>query len=39
MNKYIVKLAAEQRRRLEQLISSGQAPARKLMHARILLEG
>ena len=38
MNKYIVKLAAEQRRRLEQLISSGQAPARKLMHARIVLK-
>ncbi len=38
MNKYIVKLEAEQRGGLEQLISSGQAPARKLMHARILLK-
>ncbi len=35
---YIVKLEAEQRGGLEQLISSGQAPARKLMHARILLK-
>ena len=38
MSKSIVKLDAEQRRTLEQQISSGQAPARKLMHARILLK-
>jgi hypothetical protein len=38
MSKYSVKLEAEQRGGLEQLISSGQAPARKLMHARILLK-
>lgn len=38
MSKYIVKLDAEQRGGLEQQIRSGQAPARKLMHARILLK-
>lgn len=38
MSKYIVQLDAQQHRRLEQLISTGQAPARKLMHARILLK-
>jgi hypothetical protein len=38
MNKYIVKLDGEQRHQLEQLIRSGEAPARKLMHARILLK-
>ena len=38
MSKYIVKLHAEQRGTLEQLISSGQASARKLLHARILLK-
>ena len=38
MSKSFVKLDAEQRRTLEQQISSGQAPARKLMHARILLK-
>lgn len=38
MNKYIVKLDAEQRAGLEQQIRSGQAPARTLMHARILLK-
>ena len=38
MSKYIVKLEAEQRGGLEQMIRSGQAPARQLMHARILLK-
>jgi transposase len=38
MSKYIVKLDGEQRGGLEQLIRSGQASARKLMHARILLK-
>ena len=38
MSKYIVKLDADQRGGLEQQIRSGQAPARKLMHARILLK-
>jgi Homeodomain-like domain len=38
MSKYNVKLDREQREGLEQLMKSGQAPARKLMHARILLK-
>lgn len=38
MNKHSIKLSQEQRQSLEQLISRGQAPARKLMHARILLK-
>ncbi len=38
MSKYIVKLDTEQRHGLEPLIRSGQASARKLMHARILLK-
>ena len=38
MSKYSVKLEREQRDGLEQLMKSGQAPARKLMHARILLK-
>jgi transposase len=38
MSKYSVKLEREQRGGLEQLIRSGQASARKLMHARILLK-
>ena len=35
---YEVTLSQEQRHVLQQLISSGQAPARKLAHARILLK-
>lgn len=38
MSKDSVKLDTEQRGGLEQLIRSGHAPARKLMHARILLK-
>jgi transposase len=38
MSKTPVVLDAAQRRQLEQLIRTGQAPARKLMHARILLK-
>jgi len=38
MNKSIVRLDGEQRRQVEDLIRSGQAPARQLMHARILLK-
>ena len=38
MNKYIVKLERAQRAELESLMKSGQAPARKLMHVRILLK-
>jgi transposase len=38
IRKYRVTLTDEQRRELRRLIASGQAPARKLMHARILLK-
>ena len=39
MNKrYLVILTDEQREQLERLIAAGTAPARKLMHARILLK-
>ena len=38
MKKYIVKLAKEERAYLSKLIAQGQASARKLMHARILLK-
>jgi hypothetical protein len=37
MVKYIVRLSALERVELEQLVSSGKAAARKLLHARILL--
>lgn len=38
MKKYIVKLSEEEREELHTLIAHGQAPARKLAHARILLK-
>lgn len=38
MKKYIVTLSEEEREELQQLIATGHAPARKLMHARILLK-
>ena len=38
MKKYIVQLSEEQRQALKQLIGSGVAPARKIMHAQILLK-
>lgn len=38
MKKYIVKLSQQQRLQLEELLSSGQAAARKLTHARVLLK-
>jgi|SRR5579859_401595 len=38
MKKYIVKLGEEEREELRKLITQGQAPARKLAHARILLK-
>jgi hypothetical protein len=38
MNKYVVKLSEEQRKELEDLLQSGEAPTRKLTHARILLK-
>jgi DNA-binding transcriptional LysR family regulator len=37
MVKYIVRLSAEERVGLEQLVSTGKAAARKLLHARVLL--
>ena len=37
MDKYRVALTAEERADLERLVSAGQAAARKLCHARILL--
>lgn len=36
--KYIVRLIAEEKQQLEQLINQGKAAARKLTHARILLK-
>lgn len=36
--RYIVRLTASERTELERLIAAGTAPARKLMHARILLK-
>jgi transposase len=36
--KYVVTLTEEERRMLRKMISGGQAAARKLMHARILLK-
>jgi transposase len=38
MNKYKVTLTAEERQELQALIAAGQAAAKKLMHARILLK-
>lgn len=38
MKKYIVKLSEEERAGLQKLIGQGEAPARKLTHARILLK-
>ena len=38
MKKYRVKLNAEQREQLERVVSSGKSPARKIMHAHILLK-
>jgi Homeodomain-like domain len=38
MKKYIVKLNKEEREMLRKLIAQGQAPARKVAHARILLK-
>ena len=38
MKKYIVKLTEEERAGLQKLIGQGEAPARKLTHARILLK-
>jgi hypothetical protein len=37
-DKYVVRLTAEHRRRLEQMVSSGKHPARVLTRARVLLK-
>jgi len=36
-NKYIVQLSAEARARLESITHNGSAPAKKILHARVLL--
>ena len=36
--KYVVRLSESERKEFESLIAAGAAPARKLMHARILLK-
>jgi len=38
MSKYSVKLSAGQRQMLEEIVRKGEAPARKIMHANILLK-
>ena len=38
VKKYVVKLSAEERERLNTLIQSGKHPARKLTRARVLLK-
>jgi transposase len=38
MKKYVVRLTSEERMKLERLVSVGKAAARKLLHARILLQ-
>ena len=38
MNKHSIALSEDQRRRLEQLVSKGVAPARQITHAHILLK-
>lgn len=38
MSKYGVKLSQPQRESVEQIVKSGTAPARKILHAQILLK-
>ena len=38
VKKYVVKLSAEERERLEALIRKGKSPAQRLMKARMLLK-
>jgi transposase len=38
MSKYSVKLHQDQRKMLEQIVKTGTSPARKIMHANILLK-
>ena len=38
MKKYVVRLTSEERSKLQRLVSVGKAAARKILHARILLQ-
>lgn len=38
MKKYHVQLTQEQRHQMQELVNAGKAPARKLIHARVLLK-
>jgi hypothetical protein len=38
MKKYVVRLTSEERAGLQRLVSVGKAAARKILHARILLQ-
>ena len=38
MKKYVVRLTSEERAQLQRLVSVGKAAARKILHARILLQ-
>lgn len=38
MNKHIICLSEEQRQSLQQMVKTGQAPARQILHAQILLK-
>ena len=38
MKKYVVRLTSEERTKLQRLVSVGKSSARRLLHARILLE-
>ena len=38
MDKYVVELTSEERKELSQLVSKGKAAARKITHARVLLQ-
>jgi transposase len=38
MDKYIVELTSEERKELSELVSKGKAAARKITHARVLLQ-
>ena len=38
MKKYVVRLTSEERAKLQRLVSVGKAAARKILHARILLQ-
>ncbi len=38
MKKYVVELTSEERKELSELVSKGNAAARKITHARVLLQ-